>query len=121
MASRGSSESVESGTDANRVLKIQDKKQTISLLAPTVNECNLWLKRIESAKETYTKALSFNKVRPKSSKLTFIYLIFLNYLGYLYVCLIYVYLFYVTFKFQVSFLYLPLRDCLLCKRKMILL
>lgn len=68
VVTKASTENVESGTDANRVLKIQDKKQIISLLAPTINECNNWLKKIESAKETYNKALSFTKVRPKSSK-----------------------------------------------------
>lgn len=59
---------MESGTDANRVLKVQDKKQTISLLASSVNDCSLWLKRIEDAKEKCIKLMSFSKIRPKSSE-----------------------------------------------------
>lgn len=68
MAARGSTENVESGTDSNRVLKVQDKRQVISVLAPSVNECNLWLKRIEAAQEISGKVTSLSKVRPKSSK-----------------------------------------------------
>ncbi|GJQ83722.1 putative Eps15 homology domain protein [Trypoxylus dichotomus] len=59
--SRGSAENVEYGTDSNRVLRVQDKKQIISLLAPSVNECNLWLKRIEEAQESYEKTVALMK------------------------------------------------------------
>lgn len=61
--SKGSSEQVENGTDANRVLKIQDKKQVISLLTPTANDCNLWMKRIEATKDSYNKIISLGKGR----------------------------------------------------------
>ncbi|KAK9738832.1 PH domain [Popillia japonica] len=60
-ASKGSADNVEYGTDSNRVLRVQDKKQIISLLAPSVNECNLWLKRIEETQESYEKAIALIK------------------------------------------------------------
>ncbi|XP_017772546.1 PREDICTED: intersectin-1 isoform X2 [Nicrophorus vespilloides] len=66
--SKGSVESVEAGTDANRVLKLQDNKVTLALLTPSVNECSLWLKRIEAAKEMYEKVVSLTKPRPKTSR-----------------------------------------------------
>lgn len=69
-AQKGSTDHVENGTDANRVLKICDKnKQTISVLASTANDCNLWLKQIEGAKDVYNSVTSLVKSRPKSSKL----------------------------------------------------
>lgn len=75
-ASKGSAENVEYGTDSNRVLKVQDKKQIISLLAPTVNECNLWLKRLEEAQENYEKAIALLKPAPFSSELILYMLLF---------------------------------------------
>ncbi|XP_044270711.1 intersectin-1 isoform X3 [Tribolium madens] len=68
--SRESTDHVEQGTDSNRVIKIQDNKNkyTLSLLAPTVNECNLWVKRIEKCKEVYNKVDSLSQTRPKTSK-----------------------------------------------------
>lgn len=56
-SSRESTETVENGTDSNRVLKIQDEKSgyKIFLLTSTVHECNTWTKRIESTKEAYRK------------------------------------------------------------------
>lgn len=39
----------------NRLLKIQNDSIQMSLLAPTANECNLWLKRITDACENYKK------------------------------------------------------------------
>ncbi|KAI4469626.1 eh domain [Holotrichia oblita] len=68
-ASKGSAENVEYGTDSNRVLRVQDKKQIISLLAPSVNECNLWLKRIEETQENYEKAIALIKPALHPSKL----------------------------------------------------
>ncbi|KAK5640414.1 hypothetical protein RI129_011225 [Pyrocoelia pectoralis] len=62
-----STDNVESGTDANRVLKVQDKRHTIALLTSSANECSLWLKRIEDAKAKYLKVVSLTKLRPKSS------------------------------------------------------
>ncbi|XP_008190947.1 intersectin-2 isoform X1 [Tribolium castaneum] len=66
--SRESTDHVEQGTDSNRVIKIQDNKNkyTLSLLAPTVNECNLWVKRIEKCKEVYNKVDSLSQTRPKT-------------------------------------------------------
>lgn len=57
IVSRDSTENIESGTDSNRVLNIQDDKSTyrIALLATTVHECSLWMKRIEGAKEALAK------------------------------------------------------------------
>ncbi|KAB0793537.1 hypothetical protein PPYR_13157 [Photinus pyralis] len=66
-ATKVSTDNVESGTDANRVLKVQDKKQTIALLTSSANECSLWLRRIEDAKKKYLKIVSFTKSRPKST------------------------------------------------------
>lgn len=71
-ASKASTEAIESGTDANRVLRIQDRKQIISLLTSSANECSLWLKRIESAKDICNKIISLSKVRPKSSKFDYV-------------------------------------------------
>lgn len=39
----------------NRLLKIRDKTTHLSLLAPTANECNLWIKRITDARDVYNK------------------------------------------------------------------
>ncbi|RZC40579.1 RhoGEF and/or C2 domain containing protein [Asbolus verrucosus] len=68
--SRESTDHVEQGTDSNRVLKVQDNKNKymLSLLAPTVNECNLWVKRIETAKQFCSKVDSLSQNRPKTSK-----------------------------------------------------
>ncbi|XP_022910047.2 intersectin-1 isoform X2 [Onthophagus taurus] len=63
-ASKGSAESVEHGTDSNRVLKIQNKKQIIALLTPSVNECSLWIKRIEEAKDEYERVVA--SIKPAS-------------------------------------------------------
>ncbi|XP_066254448.1 intersectin-1 isoform X2 [Euwallacea similis] len=62
-ASRESSESVEHGTDSNRVMKIQDDKTgyKIFLLASTVHECNTWTKKIDSAREAYWKISQLSK------------------------------------------------------------
>ncbi|CAG9830277.1 unnamed protein product [Diabrotica balteata] len=62
MVSRDSSDNIESGTDSNRVLNIQDDKNTykIALLVHTVSECGLWMKRIESAKEMCSKMYTLN-------------------------------------------------------------
>ncbi|XP_063920516.1 intersectin-1 isoform X2 [Zophobas morio] len=66
--SRESTDHVEQGTDSNRVIKMQDNKNkyTLSLLAPTVNECNLWVKRIEKCKEVYEKVENLSQLRPKT-------------------------------------------------------
>jgi hypothetical protein len=68
--SRESTDHIEQGTDSNRVVKVQDNKNkcTLSLLAPTVNECNLWVKRIDKCKEVYSKVCSLSQNRPKTSK-----------------------------------------------------
>jgi hypothetical protein len=66
--SRESTDHIEQGTDSNRVVKVQDNKNkcTLSLLAPTVNECNLWVKRIDKCKEVYSKVCSLSQNRPKT-------------------------------------------------------
>ncbi|KAJ8949979.1 hypothetical protein NQ318_002388 [Aromia moschata] len=63
LVNRESTESIEHGTDSNRVLNVQDDKSTyrIALLVSTVHECSLWMKRIESAKESYIKMASLNQ------------------------------------------------------------
>ncbi|KAL1517614.1 hypothetical protein ABEB36_001354 [Hypothenemus hampei] len=63
LATRESSESVEHGTDSNRVLKIQDEKSgyKIFLLASTVHECSTWMKKIDSAKDSYRKVSQLHK------------------------------------------------------------
>ncbi|KAF5279390.1 hypothetical protein FQA39_LY05500 [Lamprigera yunnana] len=65
-AAKVSTDNMESGTDANRVLRVQDKKQTISLLTSSANDCSLWLKRIDDAKSKYLKVISFSRFRQKS-------------------------------------------------------
>ncbi|KAF5294447.1 hypothetical protein FQR65_LT01573 [Abscondita terminalis] len=65
-ARKVSTDNVESGTDANRVLKVQDKKQIISLLTASANDCGLWLKRIDDTRAKYLKVVSWNRMRPKS-------------------------------------------------------
>lgn len=70
---RESTDHVEQGTDSNRVIKIQDNKNkyTLSLLAPTVNECNLWVKRIENCKEVYSKVSRLTLNKTKTSEYQF--------------------------------------------------
>lgn len=53
---------MENETDANRVLNMYDEKNNykIALLTNTVHECSLWLKKIESAKETHAKVISIS-------------------------------------------------------------
>lgn len=55
--SRDSTDNVEHGTDSNRVINLHDEKTSykIALLATTVHECSLLMKRIESAKDAYKK------------------------------------------------------------------
>lgn len=71
--SRESTDSVEHGTDSNRVLKLQDNKTKykILLLAITVHDCSLWTKRIHTAKETYTKVTSLVQRKRKTRKYFF--------------------------------------------------
>ncbi|KAJ8965769.1 hypothetical protein NQ314_003910 [Rhamnusium bicolor] len=59
---RESTDNIENGTDSNRVLNIVDDKSTykIALLASTVHDCSLWMKRIEHVKEAYAKITSIN-------------------------------------------------------------
>ncbi|XP_049819968.1 intersectin-1 isoform X3 [Aethina tumida] len=66
--SRESTETVEHGTDSNRVIRLQDNKSKykICLLASSVNDCNLWMKKIESARESFMKMNSMILRRPKS-------------------------------------------------------
>lgn len=68
--SRESTDQVEQGTDSNRVLKIQDNKNkySLNLLASTVNECNLWVKRIENCKEAFNNVDNSLHMRPRTSK-----------------------------------------------------
>lgn len=70
MISRESTDSVEHGTDSNRVLKLQDNKTKykIWLLAATVHECSMWTKRISTAKEVYTKVQSYDQRKRKTRK-----------------------------------------------------
>nr|CAI5834895.1 unnamed protein product [Callosobruchus analis] len=58
-----SQDNLESGTDSNRVLNVQDTKSKykISLVAATVHECTLWFKTINSAKEDYIKVLALSQ------------------------------------------------------------
>ncbi|XP_025833067.1 intersectin-1 isoform X2 [Agrilus planipennis] len=63
-------DSLENGTDSNRALRIHYDNQIISLLATSVNECNLWVKKIESTKEVYDKVVSLSRSRPKSKPQT---------------------------------------------------
>nr|CAH7740527.1 unnamed protein product [Callosobruchus chinensis] len=58
-----SQDNLESGTDSNRVLTIQDTKSKykISLVASTVHECSLWSKTINAAKEDYAKMLTLSQ------------------------------------------------------------
>nr|XP_023015070.1 intersectin-1 isoform X3 [Leptinotarsa decemlineata] len=60
--SRESTDNVDSGTDSNRVLTIHDEKSAykIALLVHTVNECSLWMRRIENAKEACSKAFTLS-------------------------------------------------------------
>ncbi|XP_076263681.1 dynamin associated protein 160 isoform X4 [Rhynchophorus ferrugineus] len=69
--SRESSDSVEYGTDSNRVIKIHDEKTgyKIFLLASTVHECNTWSKKIETAREAYQKINNLNKQNKRKTQL----------------------------------------------------
>ncbi|XP_018567623.1 intersectin-1 isoform X2 [Anoplophora glabripennis] len=60
---RESTDTVENGTDSNRVLNMYDERNNykIALLTSTVHECSLWLKKIESAKETHAKVISISR------------------------------------------------------------
>ncbi|XP_050500255.1 intersectin-1-like isoform X2 [Diabrotica virgifera virgifera] len=71
MVSRDSSDNIESGTDSNRVLNIQDDKNTykIALLVHTVSECGLWMKRIESAKEMCSKMFTLSLQNKRKTQL----------------------------------------------------
>ncbi|XP_050307151.1 intersectin-1 isoform X3 [Anthonomus grandis grandis] len=61
--SRESSESVDQGTDSNRVIRLQDEKTgyKIFLLATTVHECGTWTKKIDNAKESFHKISQLSK------------------------------------------------------------
>lgn len=60
-------EHVDNSTDINRVIRIGDRNLNMALLAPTANECNLWVKRIEDAKSGFHNSrLLFS--RGKTSK-----------------------------------------------------
>ncbi|CAH0548139.1 unnamed protein product [Brassicogethes aeneus] len=67
-ASRESTENVEHGTDSNRVVRLSDTKSKykICLLASSVNDCNLWMKRIETAQDNYMKLNTMMMRRPKT-------------------------------------------------------
>ncbi|XP_030749114.1 intersectin-1 isoform X3 [Sitophilus oryzae] len=69
--SRESTDSVEYGTDSNRVVKIHDEKTgyKIFLLASTVHECSTWTKKIEAAKETFQKIDNLNKQNKRKTQL----------------------------------------------------
>ncbi|KAJ8922264.1 hypothetical protein NQ315_004202 [Exocentrus adspersus] len=58
-----STENIENGADANRVLNVYDEKNNYKILlqTSTVHECGLWLKKIEHAKETYAKVVSISR------------------------------------------------------------
>ncbi|KAG5876056.1 hypothetical protein JTB14_016798 [Gonioctena quinquepunctata] len=68
---RGSSDSVDNGNDSNRVLNIQDDKSAykIALLVHTVNECSLWMKRIENAKDACAKAFTLSHQNKRKTQL----------------------------------------------------
>lgn len=68
--SRESSESVEHGTDSNRVIKIQDEKTgyKIFLLASTVHECSTWTKKIETTRASYQKISLLNKQNKRKTR-----------------------------------------------------
>ncbi|CAH1112689.1 unnamed protein product [Psylliodes chrysocephalus] len=70
-ANRESTDNVETGTDSNRVLNIQDEKNTfkIALLVSSVSECNLWMKRIETARETCLKIYTLNLQNKRKTQL----------------------------------------------------
>ncbi|XP_060519309.1 intersectin-2 isoform X2 [Cylas formicarius] len=69
-ASRGNTDNVESNTDWNRVLKLQDDKAgyKISLLASTVHECTTWSKKIDAAREAYAKIDNLNKQNKRKTR-----------------------------------------------------
>uniref|UniRef100_A0AAR5QBU5 Intersectin-1 n=1 Tax=Dendroctonus ponderosae TaxID=77166 RepID=A0AAR5QBU5_DENPD len=71
-ASRESSDSVEHGTDSNRVVKIQDEKTgyKIYLLAATVHECNTWAKKIDGAREVFEKINHLTKQNKRKTLLS---------------------------------------------------
>lgn len=76
---------IENGNDSRRILRIQDKdKNTLVLLAPSVSDCNLWLKEIDNARRAYNIMKSPMLNRPKSSKYSVVifafnyYVLFLN-------------------------------------------
>lgn len=56
--SKGTTENCENGTDVNRLLKItfENKLINMAVLAPTVNECNLWMKKVEEAKSAFNNS-----------------------------------------------------------------
>ncbi|CAH1178984.1 unnamed protein product [Phaedon cochleariae] len=71
VVNRESTDNVESGTDSNRVLNVLDDKNSykIGLLVNTVNECSLWMKRIESTKEAYIKAFALSLQNKRKTQL----------------------------------------------------
>lgn len=65
---KGTTENCENGTDINRVLKINDKLINMLVLAPTANECNLWMKKVDEAKSSFNNSKMMHQ-KIKGSKL----------------------------------------------------
>lgn len=62
---------------------MQDKKQVIAVLTPSVNECNLWVKRIEEAKEEYERTVALAKQSQPSKRSSIVTLFLVSLLFYL--------------------------------------
>ncbi|XP_044748493.1 intersectin-1 isoform X2 [Coccinella septempunctata] len=62
-----SADTLDKNTDSNRVLNVIDESTKLSflLLAPTVNECSLWIKSIDAAKLLYSKIFDLNNTKSK--------------------------------------------------------
>lgn len=58
----------DSSTEHSRTLKLSDSKKAITLLAPSVSECSLWVRRITEARRQFAENEKCRLQRQRSSK-----------------------------------------------------
>lgn len=58
----------DSSSEHSRTLKLGDGKKAITLLAPSVSECSLWVRRITEARRQFDENEKSRLLRQRSSK-----------------------------------------------------